>query len=261
MREHRLAAAESGDTEPRRESSHAAERDPVHPLRSLQLRGRSASTLLERIAVRSSAAALVVLLGGCGHWSTSSLRHSRVAAAAPSSVAPPPMCRLPTGEEPNCSCDDGDCAARLGVLYSDARRDGEALRLFERSCDRGSALGCNNLGTFVLAGRAVAADASRAARLFERACRLRDPSACYNLGVVYQDGNGVARDPVLAAELLQQACALGMAHACTSLGIVFARGSIGPADELRARAMFDRACDRGDGEGCAMLRGGEANGN
>lgn len=203
--------------------------------------------------MRSSAAALVVCgLVGCGHGSTSSLRHSRAVAVAASTTAPP-MCRLPSGEEPNCSCEDGDCAAKIGVLYSDERRDRDALRLFQRACDRGSALGCNNLGTFVLSGRGGPVDAAKAARLFERACRLRDPSACYNLGVVYEEGHGVARDPLLGAELLQQSCMLGMAHACTSLGMLFADGATGHVDDDRARELFEEACNEGDGEGCAML--------
>ncbi len=218
------------------------------------MHGRSAPTLLCPGRVRSSAAVLIVCGAlGCGHGSASSARHSRVAATAPSTIAPPPVCRLPDGEEPNCSCDEGDCAAKIGVLYSDDNRDGEAVRLFERACARGSALGCNNLGAFALAGRGGPVDAAKAHRLFDRACRLRDPSACYNLGVIYEQGDGVVRDPLVGAELLQEACKLRMAHACTSLAILYADRKIDGGDDERARALLEQACDGGDGEGCTML--------
>lgn len=204
--------------------------------------------------MRASAAVLVVgAMVGCGHGHASTPSTSRVAAAKQQATAPPLMCRLPSGEEPNCSCDDGDCAAKLGVLYSDERRDDEARRLFTRACARGSALGCNDLATFMLAGRGAAPDAAGAARMFEGACRRKDPSACYNLGVLYEEGNGVTRDALVGAELLQQSCGLGMAHACTSLGILFADGVSGIVDAERARELFAQGCAGGDGEGCTLL--------
>ena len=220
----------------------------------MQMRGRFGTGIALPSVMRSSAAALVVgVLVGCGHGSASLPLRSRVAATMKPATAPPPVCRLPGGEEPNCSCDDGDCAAKLGVLYADDHRDGEARRLFERACARGSAIGCNNLATFVLAGLSGPPDAAAAARLFETACRHLDRSACYNLGVLYEDGEGVARDAFVGAQLLQQSCGMGMAHACTALGILFANGLTGIVDNQRALESFARACDRGDGEGCTLL--------
>lgn len=204
--------------------------------------------------MRSSAAVLVAgALVGCGHGNAAAPLNSRVAATTQQATTLPPVCRLPSGEEPNCSCNDGDCAAKVGVLYADDKRDAEARRLFERSCASGSAIGCNNLATFMLAGRGGAPDAAGAARLYDAACRRNEYSACYNLGVLYEDGNGVAHDELVGAELLQHACRLGMAHACTSLGILFAGGLGGTIDNERARELFVRGCGAGDGEGCALL--------
>jgi uncharacterized protein len=202
--------------------------------------------------MRSSAAVLLVgVLVGCGHGNSSASLHPRVATTT--KATPPLVCRLPSGEEPNCSCEEGDCAAKIGVLYADEHRDIEARRLFDHACSLHSALGCNNLATLILAGRGGPREPTSAAHLFDAACRGEDPSACYNLGVLYEEGDGVTHDSLVGAELLQQSCKLGMAHACTSLGLVFVSGLTGSIDHERARELFARGCDGGDGEGCTLL--------
>lgn len=110
---------------------------------------------------------------------------------------PPPS----HAERLDASCADGnlaDCVA-LGDLYLDGHdglsKDGSrAVALYQKACDAGEALGCNNLGKIYAQGRGVAQDESRAVALYEGACDAGAAPGCNNLREMYEQGRGVAKD-------------------------------------------------------------------
>lgn len=64
-------------------------------------------------------------------------------------------------------------------------------------------------------GRGVPRAPSQAVSLYQRACEGGDMLGCENLGVMYQNGGGVPQDEVRARALFQQACAGGQPSACS----------------------------------------------
>jgi uncharacterized protein len=188
---------------------------------------------------------------------------------------------------------DPDSCASLGLLYSkglavplDPER---AKALYSAACDRGSAVGCNNLGVVMDQGGA-ARDPKRAVALFTAACEKGERRACANLersyreggpglspdvagafsiavqlcdqgwqaGCVlladdYKHGTGVAKDARRALSGHQAACEAGELNGCTALGLMYEQG-LGVAQDLpRARALFTRTCDAGSSRGCFWL--------
>jgi len=57
-----------------------------------------------------------------------------------------------------------------------------------------------------LRGEGVPRNLAEAALLFQRACDGGDALACNNLGAMYARGEGVAKNPGLAEKLYRKAC-------------------------------------------------------
>jgi TPR repeat protein len=61
----------------------------------------------------------------------------------------------------------------------------EAVTMFAKACDNGSAKGCFDLGTLYENGIGVAQNKYQAAALYTQACRGGEASGCSNMGLKY----------------------------------------------------------------------------
>jgi TPR repeat protein len=163
--------------------------------------------------------------------------------------------------ESSCWLGQPDPCFQVGRLFTgggdgvsaDPRR---ALRAFERGCELGERVSCNELGDALEYGDGAPRDLERAAALFERSCRLGAPIGCANLGYLAEHGEGVARDPARARALYGASCAAGETYGCRHIEMMAAQGAAGgmPRDPSAALAYFQRGCDvRRDARACAFL--------
>ena len=120
---------------------------------------------------------------------------------------------------------------------SPARRNGRQA-LLQRSCDLGSAIGCNDLGILAWA------DPERALPLLERACTLGLPRGCANFGVELLRGPRHDQELDHALELLGGACEHADGYACAELGdtLYAGRERIGQAALGKAHGAYEKAC-------------------
>ncbi|MCY1060259.1 tetratricopeptide repeat protein [Nannocystis sp. SCPEA4] len=210
-------------------------------------------------------------------WFVSACSGASQAPASPQSSLPP----APT-------CEASECNTQ-GMLALGLQRPDEAMRLLDRACSLGHAVGCSNLagvfrggvgggpkdppravglydrscrlgfaeacatvGTMLAEGTAVPADPPRALGMFELACAKQDAFACFTAGLFYETGRGVpARDPKRAASSFGQACGLGHATGCFNAGILlYSEEGARPGENERAVEYFARACDGAQPAGC-----------
>jgi TPR repeat protein len=137
----------------------------------------------------------------------------------------------------------------------------DVLALYQRACDGGSGVGCNNLALARLEGRSGARhDGPLAAKLFQRACDLGVAAGCGNLGFLLHEGKAVPPDDVRAIGLLTRACDASWWEGCYWLGDIYFAGE--HEDQPQAYALFERACKEGHAKSCAsqglMLQGGHS---
>jgi TPR repeat protein len=147
-------------------------------------------------------------------------------------------------------------AAAIAQVKAPSKQGKRAL--YRRSCDLGSAVGCNDLA--ILLGL----ESADAGPLFERACSLGLPRGCANQGSQLLMHDPDARTLDRAVDLLSRACDASDWYGCAELGdALYAQSERGEAHELgRAKTAYERACGLGAMDACVsegwMLRNGEA---
>ncbi|MEZ4339778.1 MAG: tetratricopeptide repeat protein [Sandaracinaceae bacterium] len=95
------------------------------------------------------------------------------------------------------------------------RHPGRAHDLFQRACQRGDLLGCNNLGSLLETGQGVRRDVHGAVRHYQTACEGGEARACFNLGRAHERGLlGGQPNPEAASGLYRRACEMGYQAAC-----------------------------------------------
>jgi TPR repeat protein len=160
--------------------------------------------------------------------------------------------------EHDCLIGSGDaCTLIGGELYagreSFARDLARSATFYERGCDLGNGLACNNLGDALEYGLSVPRDLSRAASLYERACHAGRPIGCSNLGHLLEHGEGVAQDVARARSLYRDACTAGDTYGCLHVQLLAAEDAGAPRDPGRSVAHWQRACDSHDARACAFV--------
>ncbi|WP_394838183.1 rhomboid family intramembrane serine protease [Pendulispora rubella] len=139
-----------------------------------------------------------------------------------------------------------DTGATYPVDYARARR------FAERSCDQGSALGCEYLARIYQEGLGTPKDDAQVLRILDRCCERGDSQACYEQGAM------LAKDPAAtrAIDLFEKACTSPRKRvlaACVSLSEYYRVGRGRPKDLAHARALVQEACDIGYEDGCAGI--------
>lgn len=140
-----------------------------------------------------------------------------------------------------------DAEAWLGAVLLDRGDNKEALRLFKRSADAGSAEGQHRLALVFAEGLAgTPRNEARAVELFEKAANSGHQRAQLNLGILYFRGQGVTRDLVQVRAWLEKAAAGEDPYALYALGRAMDE-SQGAAltDPVRAADLFRRAAEKG----------------
>jgi TPR repeat protein len=179
---------------------------------------------------------------------------SRTAPTHP--VPPPAKAPSPRGKRAlyRRSCDLGSALGcnELAILLIDD--PGQALPLLERACSLGLPRGCANLGVQLLYG-GQDAPTERALELLTQSCNQSDEYGCFELANALYDGakqqgkSGFTR----AYALYQQACKLGSMDACCSEGWMLRNAEGTSKDTRRARELFRVACEQKTYAGCAAL--------
>jgi hypothetical protein len=123
----------------------------------------------------------------------------------------------------------------------------------ETSCELGSVVDCNALGSSYQHESARPYAERRAFHFFSLACQGGIPEGCGNLGSLYEQRAKSALDLESAARLYSEACSGGQALGCSNLGALYARGAGAPRDIDAARWFFTRACEAGSAVGCSNL--------
>ncbi|MBF0121496.1 MAG: SEL1-like repeat protein [Desulfobacterales bacterium] len=131
--------------------------------------------------------------------------------------------------------------------------DLKAIELYKKTCDRGEAQACHNLGNMYYHGKGVEQDDLKAIELYKKACDRGEAQACHNLGNMYYQGKGVEQDDLKAIELYKKACDRGEAQACHNLGNMYYQGKGVEQDDLKAIELCIKACDGGEAQACFTL--------
>ena len=130
-----------------------------------------------------------------------------------------------------------------------------ARSAYARSCLRGFALACTNLGFLHEHGLGTPKDEAEGRRLLRAGLRggNTDPKACSNLAIFRRRGRGGPEDAARAAALFEKACAGGEASACSNLGTMQGAGEGVARDDGRAASFYEGGCEAGDALGCYNL--------
>jgi uncharacterized protein len=152
-----------------------------------------------------------------------------------------------------CDAKHAEGCVRLAQMYREG--DGVALdkdqarTLARKACNAGAAEGCCELGQIVEGPEAV--------RLYQRACDRKDACGCAWLYNAYFFGQGVTRDEPrariiidTAVRLMRESCGKGRLHECLRLAWHYYPGPIHLRDEARSLAIQVKACDLGAAQGC-----------
>lgn len=126
-----------------------------------------------------------------------------------------------------------------------------ARELFERACAAGEVVACNNVA-FVLGGLPVSPRwGPRGARLYKLRCGGPFQVGCVGWGErrdVVPRGTPADVGPAVAA--LERACKDGLTTACVNLGAFLYLGRGIARDRARAEKLFAESCFRGDASAC-----------
>ncbi|MET0322277.1 MAG: tetratricopeptide repeat protein [Duganella sp.] len=96
---------------------------------------------------------------------------------------------------------------------------------------------------YLMGGKGVRADPSKAFTLFSKAAREGDAMAAYYLGMMYRNGMAVGRDAAEAARWLQTAVNHQVPAAMFALANLYLSGDGVERDELAARHLIEKAAD------------------
>jgi uncharacterized protein len=159
-------------------------------------------------------------------------------------------------------CDAGDVVAcnNAGGAYTRSdKAKAEKYRL--KACDLGSAEGCSQASQWMLeredpASKAQsAALAAKAKEIHQKMCAAGDPAGCFGVGIaVRQESEDQAQKYFREAMAIwQKRCDAGDLYGCYRVGIAYGEESGVPIDYERSKRMLGDACDKGHLDSCAEL--------
>jgi uncharacterized protein len=151
-----------------------------------------------------------------------------------------------------CDGDEAKACVNLGIVTSD---QAAAVKLFEKGCSAGVALGCEKLGRAYLAGSGgLSADPAKALAHLRTGCEGGQDTACAGAADLLSSGKGGAQDLKAAMELHKRACDGSVAESCTELGRLNETGGQGVgANAIIAEMLYRRGCYRGSADACFHL--------
>ncbi len=131
-----------------------------------------------------------------------------------------------------------------------------AHKYYKLACDRGYAVGCNNLG-WVHERAPRFRDLPKALFYYEMACRAGHAEACNNAGNVYLldmlRGSPRFGGRPMAMKRFTKACRLGFAGGCHALAVTLGGRGATAADLEKAVTFLMKSCKMGMKVSCRML--------
>ncbi|HEX8078383.1 MAG TPA: protein kinase, partial [Chthoniobacterales bacterium] len=121
----------------------------------------------------------------------------------------------------------------------------QAVELYQKAADQGSAVGQTELAILYQLGTGVNKDLWAAANLYGKAAAQNHALAQRNLALLYKNGTGVQKNLSKAVELLQQASDQGYAMAQNSFAIFYEEGIGVTKDYTRAVSLYEKAASQG----------------
>ncbi|MFC5422534.1 caspase family protein [Bosea eneae] len=174
---------------------------------------------------------------------------------------------------------------QLGRAYDKAKRPSDAVAVYRKASQAGSAAAMRNLAYLLENGEGSAKDEPEARRLYEKAAQAGHVEAMNNLAIMLEKGRGGPEDLLGARRWYQKAAEaghgwgmrnfalalqkgwgglenlpearvwyekaarVGNADAMTAIGVMLEHGQGGPADLAEARRWYEKAAQAGDAEG------------
>ena len=136
---------------------------------------------------------------------------------------------------------NADELVRQGHAAHDRGNDAEAVALFRKAADQGSADGEFNLGVVYQNGFGLPRDLAQAIAWYRKAADHGSARAQFNLGLMHDQGIGVTKDLPQAIVLYRKAAALGLAEAQVNLGAKYAKGEGVEQNDREAFTLFKNA--------------------
>ena len=140
----------------------------------------------------------------------------------------------------------------LYQLLTEDRQPDEALRLFNKACEKNVWGACNNAGLLYQKGEKhfhVPRNMDKAMQSFTKACDGNFRNGCFNLSVVYLTGcQGIDKDMVKALEYSVKSCKLGHSWGCINASRIYSQGD-GVEVDLKKAQEFKKLAKECDGKG------------
>jgi TPR repeat protein len=143
-------------------------------------------------------------------------------------------------------CDQGmsQSCTWLGIELGNEGKFADAFALYERACQEGDAIGCNQMGFSHYTSKGASWDVVKANKAYERCCELGNATGCANVAEMHEYGIGRERDLTKARELYERGCTPTDHAACGRVGKFYEKGLGGATvDKARAEEAYKRACD------------------
>jgi uncharacterized caspase-like protein len=141
---------------------------------------------------------------------------------------------------------DSQSDASLARALEAAGQDGEAVKVYARAADEGSATAQAALGARYAFGRGLPHDDATAAQWYRKAAEQGDASAQAALGTLYHQGRAVARDDAEAARWWRKAAEQGNVQSQRELADALADGRGVLRDQGEAIRWYRKAAEQGD---------------
>jgi TPR repeat protein len=153
------------------------------------------------------------------------------------------------------SCELGSALGCNDLAILLGSSDPQSLGYLERACTLGLPRGCANWGSELWRVAKTDQEKSRGEELLSRACDAEDWWGCTELGNVVYAARAQAGDSVLGRAHVAYAkgCKLGGVEACVSDGWMLWSAEGAPRDVARATELFRGACEHDNFSGCAAL--------
>ena len=149
-----------------------------------------------------------------------------------------------------CTLGNGFACSSLGLYYHNQKNYEKARSLFDISCKRECAEGCNNLATLIKDEAKSENDLKVAFNLYEKACNLHDNLACVNLGIMHVYGDGTKKDVKQGLFHISNACSNNNALACNLEAFFYKDGLSVKKDKNKALELFKKSCNLEFTQGC-----------
>jgi hypothetical protein len=125
-----------------------------------------------------------------------------------------------------------------------------AAKMFEKGCELDDGESCMRLGQHAYDGLGIDKDPKQAMLWFQKSCELGSAVGCDNTGVLFASEKKYAE----ATPYFEKSCDMGQASGCNNAGVILFQGFAGKQDDDAALALFEKGCKGGDENACKGVK-------